>query len=343
MLKKIKDVNNKFKFGKKIKDESTYNKEYIDKRYKVLIRKGFSSKQAGDMILFELGSSAIVREGIEAATAEDCMMVGRLVGTEIGATIGSLGRSLQSFGTGSFIGGSLGVYFGKDACSKIIRYASEKVVQKTSEKLWTQYKDPLKEGIDTNYIAKHLTYNKTNNQKANDFKASLAIKNNETQVKSTLLKGGVTKNEYSQELENILGKRLFEEPDPYNQENHLETKAKFLEELKTPQNEKIQLIHNLVQKSEKSSAENDIEFDEKKDYSDYKNEVTKSNKIYTKEDLDKMSEEELKDNQKAIDYQKKSIGIPSKKQAAASGLVYVTGYTRSDGTEVKSYYRTRKA
>lgn len=184
--------------------------KYIDKRYKDLIRKGFSSKQARDMVLFELGSSAIVREGIEAATAEDCMMVGRLVGTEIGATIGSLGRSLQSFGTGSFIGGSLGVYFGKDACSKIIRYASEKVVQKTSENLWTEYKDPLKEGIDTNCIAKHLTYNKTNNQKA-------------------------------------------------------------------------------------------------------------------------------------IEYQKKSIGIPSKKQAAASGMIYVKGYTRSDGTEVKSYYRTRRS
>lgn len=126
MLKKIKDVNNKFKFGKKIKDESTYNKEYIDKRYKVLIRKGFSSKQAGDMVLFKLGSSAIVREGIEAATAEDCMMVGRLVGTEIGATIGSLGRSLQSFGTGSFIGGSLGVYFGKEACQSVIKLQARK-------------------------------------------------------------------------------------------------------------------------------------------------------------------------------------------------------------------------
>lgn len=46
--------------------------------------------------------------------------------------------------------------------------------------------------------------------------------------------------------------------------------------------------------------------------------------------------------QKALDYQKKTMGVPSVKQAKASGMVFVNSYTRSDGTEVKSYYRARK-
>lgn len=57
---------------------------YIDKRYKELIKKGYSPEKASQIIYFELGTSAIMRESIETATAEECMMVGRLVGTEIG-------------------------------------------------------------------------------------------------------------------------------------------------------------------------------------------------------------------------------------------------------------------
>lgn len=91
------------------------------------------------------------------------------------------------------------------------------------------------------------------------------------------------------------------------------------------------------------SQKDETIFDENKNYNDYVNEVTKSNKIFTKEDIENMSKDDLKKNQKAIDYQKKSIGIPTKKQAASSGMVYVTGYTRSDGTEVQSYYRARPA
>lgn len=115
-------------------------------------------------------------------------------------------------------------------------------------------------------------------------------------------------------------------------------KADILEELKLPQEKRIEKIKNMIFKTKISIKE----FDEKEDHSSYINEVTKTNKIYTQEDIEKMSEEELKENQKAIDYQKKTMGVPSAKQAKTSGMVFVNGYTRSDGTEVKSYYRARK-
>lgn len=54
-----------------------------------------------------------------------------------------------------------------------------------------------------------------------------------------------------------------------------------------------------------------------------------------------MTETELQQNKSAIDYQRQTIGIPTNKQAKASGMVFVNGYTRSDGVQVKSYYRTR--
>ena len=65
--------------------------------------------------------------------------------------------------------------------------------------------------------------------------------------------------------------------------------------------------------------------------------------FYTKEDIENMSDKELSDNKEAIDFQKKSIGIPTNKQAKASGMIFVSGYTRSDGIEVKSHYRAHPA
>ena len=134
-------------------------------------------------------------------------------------------------------------------------------------------------------------------------------------IATPLLKGSVSYDDY----------------DPYTQ------KAEVLAKLKEPQESRLEKIKNKIFKSK----DEEKDFDEDADYSDYINEVTKNNKIYTKEDLASMSEDELQQNQKAIDYQKQKIGIPSAKQAKASGMVYVSGYTRSDGIQVKSYYRAR--
>lgn len=99
---------NRFNVSSKSKDSN----KYINKRYKELINKGYSAEQAEKMIYFELGASAIVRERIESATVQDCMMAGRLVGTDICATIGYAGGSLKGIGVGSFAGGVTGAILG---------------------------------------------------------------------------------------------------------------------------------------------------------------------------------------------------------------------------------------
>lgn len=80
---------------------------------------------------------------------------------------------------------------------------------------------------------------------------------------------------------------------------------------------------------------------------DYLNPELENNKIFTKEEIDKMSWSETKKYNRAIRYQKKTIGIPTKQQAAkaasqtGSGLVHVTGYVTASGRRVDDYYRAR--
>ena len=66
--------------------------------------------------------------------------------------------------------------------------------------------------------------------------------------------------------------------------------------------------------------------------------------IFTREDIKNMSSDEYLKNEKAIDFQLKTIGIPSQAQANEAvqngGMIYIQPYTRSDGTEVKGYYRS---
>lgn len=77
----------------------------------------------------------------------------------------------------------------------------------------------------------------------------------------------------------------------------------------------------------------------------YKNPHLDNDKIFTKEEIDKMTWAETKKNQQAINYQKKVMGVPTKQQAEkaaskkGSGLVHVAGYTTSDGRKVADYYR----
>lgn len=77
----------------------------------------------------------------------------------------------------------------------------------------------------------------------------------------------------------------------------------------------------------------------------YKNPHLENDKIFTKEEIDKMTWAETKKNQQAINYQKKVMGVPTKQQAEkaaekkGSGLVHVSGYTTSDGRKVADYYR----
>ena len=58
-----------------------------------------------------------------------------------------------------------------------------------------------------------------------------------------------------------------------------------------------------------------------------------------------MTTQEREKNKEAIIYQKQTIGVPTRKQAQRAvekgWMVHVSAYTRSDGTKVRSYYRSR--
>lgn len=198
---------------------------------------------------------------------------------------------------------------------------------------------------DTEAAAKympHIQMFKANNHKLenmNELEKAVKLTNQDNSYKhsDTLLKGSVSYDDFEDISEDELAELLFNENDT----DSYTIKSQILAELKKPQENKVkQAIQNLFGK-ENSTDKKD--FDENKDYSNYINEVTKTNIIFTQEDIDNMSKEDYKKNQKAIEYQKEKIGIPTKKQAKESGLVYVSGYTRSDGTKVKSYYRARPA
>ena len=74
------------------------------------------------------------------------------------------------------------------------------------------------------------------------------------------------------------------------------------------------------------------------------NQISGNSNIFTREDIKNMSADEYLKNEKAINYQLKTIGIPSQVQAnqavQSGGMIYVQPYTRADGTSVKGYYRS---
>lgn len=80
----------------------------------------------------------------------------------------------------------------------------------------------------------------------------------------------------------------------------------------------------------------------------YTNPLTGSNHIYTREEVGSMSSDEFAKHEKEIDaqteYFKGTMPTDGDLQLEAmtgGGVVYVNSYTRSDGTEVRGYYRSR--
>ena len=80
------------------------------------------------------------------------------------------------------------------------------------------------------------------------------------------------------------------------------------------------------------------------DYSGYLNPETGDKKIFSREDIAQMTSDEYSGNEPAIMAQLKSIGIPTDTELHSASLtgktIYVKPYTRSDGTEVRGYYRS---
>lgn len=82
------------------------------------------------------------------------------------------------------------------------------------------------------------------------------------------------------------------------------------------------------------------------DLAGYTNPVTGDNRIFTREDIGEMSQEEFDKNEKAIIAQLKDMnGLPAnadmRRETLNGGAIYVNSYTRSDRTDVKGYYRSR--
>ena len=72
------------------------------------------------------------------------------------------------------------------------------------------------------------------------------------------------------------------------------------------------------------------------------NAITNDSRIYTAEDIGEMTSKEFLANEKAIDYQIETLGIPRRGDLAeSSDVVYVHSYTRDDGTKVKAHYRSK--
>ena len=80
----------------------------------------------------------------------------------------------------------------------------------------------------------------------------------------------------------------------------------------------------------------------------YTNPLTGSNHIYTREEVGQMSSDEFAKHEKEIDAQTRAFngtmptnGDLQREAMTDGGVVYVNSYTRSDGTEVKGYYRSK--
>lgn len=81
-------------------------------------------------------------------------------------------------------------------------------------------------------------------------------------------------------------------------------------------------------------------------FSGFINPVTGSKQIFSREDIGAMSTDEYSNNEKAINAQLNTIGVPtfSELESAVSsggGVIYVEPYTRSNGVQVRGYYRSR--
>ncbi len=75
---------------------------------------------------------------------------------------------------------------------------------------------------------------------------------------------------------------------------------------------------------------------------DFFNKISNNNRIFTAEDIGEMSGDEYQQNEKAIFYQLKNLGIPRQNQLNGNpDVIYVHSYTKADGTHVKAHYRSR--
>ena len=109
-------------------------------------------------------------------------------------------------------------------------------------------------------------------------------------------------------------------------------------------NYNTQRYNNLLYGSVEMNAGNS----NKSDLFGYINPLTGSNHIYTREEIGSMTPDEFAKHEKEIDAQTRAFngtmptnGDLQREAMAGGGVVYVNSYTRSDGTKVNGYYRSK--
>ena len=79
-------------------------------------------------------------------------------------------------------------------------------------------------------------------------------------------------------------------------------------------------------------------------FSGYINPINGMRKIFSREDISKMSSDEYCENEQNIFAQMRLIGIPTNNELQNASFkgktIYVHSYIRKDGTKVRGYYRS---
>lgn len=109
--------------------------------------------------------------------------------------------------------------------------------------------------------------------------------------------------------------------------------------------EKQQTSNVILQELDVDKVENQSSHSES-GLSGYANPLTGNNRIFTREDIGSMTPEDYAKHEIEIQAQMNTIGVPTngdmkRESMAGGGVVYVNSYKRSDGTEVKGYYRSK--
>lgn len=362
--------------NKKYIDVALKANEDIKVRYNELTQKGYSSDDIYKIILTELGLATVIAEGVKSVSVDECIAVGARIGASLGTPEAPGIGTFVGAGIGGFTAGKVCENFIEFGTKKAVQKLSEHMVDSPQNKninisyLSSYIKDTKSDDISDFSVSKAVINSKGQNntlilkggisnltkdiewQKGDTLYGAKFLNNKSSVLDEVNDSGKITGlaaniKSYEKELslrdrlllsrEEKLARymqRLAEDPKKVQER---EEKHVTLEELKSPQEAKKQKVRDIV--------EGKVEFDEKRDIASYKNKKLGSNKIFTQEEIDSMPEEEKHKNKSAIFYQKQTIGIPTEEQAKKTvtkgGMVFVNGYTRSDGTEVKSYYRSR--
>jgi len=123
-----------------------------------------------------------------------------------------------------------------------------------------------------------------------------------------------------------------------------EIKKEYKDNLKNMTDKEIQdaIAKKVIQKKKLGKLITSPE--DKRKYTGFASDIPED-RIFTSEDIGRMSNDEFEDSEEFINRQLKNYGIPrdieAKERVKTGDLIYVDSYTRDNGTEVSGYYRRK--